>query len=112
MTVFRRVGSLVVASFLLVAALASPAAAAAAPGVGTCTANLHIFTTSAGTQRQAGTVLLVKDSGVGGAYTSGFLNGYVIAGAQDTVLNTSTNQSELRGQFIATGRDGTLTIKY
>jgi hypothetical protein len=62
--------------------------------------------------RPAGPVQIFTNSGVGGVYTSGFLKGYTINGAQDIVLNTSTNQSVLTGQFVASGQGGTLTVHY
>lgn len=98
-----------VAALAVLATLVSPAAA---QSVGTCTANLTIFTTSTGTVRQTGPVEFFTNSGVGGSYTSGFLSGYTINGAQDIVLNTQTNQSVLTGQFVASGPGGTLTVRY
>ena len=89
-----------------------PAVAAAGPA--TCTADLTIFTSSPGTSRPAGPVTVVRDSGVGGQYTSGFLTGYTIAGAQDLIVNSQTNRSQLHGSFVATSPDkgSTLTIRY
>jgi hypothetical protein len=91
---------------------ASPAAAAGPPT--TCTASLTIATTSTGTVRQAGAVQIFRDSGVGGAYTSGFLSGYSLSGAQDIVLNSATKRSQLNGSFVATSPDGksTLRVRY
>jgi hypothetical protein len=93
----------------LLAASLTPAAAAPPPD---CTAGLRIFTTSTGVERQAGPVLIFTDSGVGGSYTSGFLAGSTISGAQHIMLNTQTNLSELNGEFVATGPQGTLSIQY
>jgi hypothetical protein len=85
---------------------------AAAGPPATCTADLRIFSTSPGTATTAGQVTHARDSGVGGAYISGFLSGYTISGAQDLVVNNVTNESQLQGSFVATGPDGTLTIRY
>ena len=85
--------------------------AAASPPT-TCTASLTIFTTSPGSVLTTGPVTHVRDSGVAGSYTSGFLSGYTFSGAQDIVLNNQTNESQLHGSFTATGPGGTLTIQY
>jgi hypothetical protein len=92
-------------------ALAGAGQVAAAPPA-TCTATLTIFTTTPGEVTTTGQVVHARDSGVGGQYTAGFLAGYAISGAQDIMANQQTNQSELRGSFVATGPGGTLTIRY
>jgi hypothetical protein len=89
----------------------SAGSAGAAP-IGTCTAGLFIRTTSVGTVTQAGPVTIYRDSGVGGAYTSGFLAGYTITGAQTIIVNSASGQSEVAGQFVATGAGGTLQVRY
>jgi hypothetical protein len=90
--------------------LVAQGAAAAAPV--TCTAGLTIFTTSQGTVTQHGPFTHFTDSGVGGSYTSGFLAGYTLAGAQDITLDNLTHQSRLHGSFVATGPDGTVTVRF
>ena len=94
------------------AMLATTISPAAAEPLSNCTANLTIMTTSTGVERQAGPVELFTNSGVGGGYTSGFLAGYTISGAQDIVMNTETHKSVLTGQFVARGAGGTLTVHY
>lgn len=91
-------------------ALVRPAAAASA--LTTCSASLTIFTTSTGTVTIKGPVEHVRDSGVGGQYTAGVLAGYTLSGAQDIVINTVTNQSQLHGSYTATGPGGSLVIRY
>jgi hypothetical protein len=111
MSRFARFGATLVLGLSSVLALSGPSVAAAAPPP-TCTAELVIFTTSPGVESQTGPVLHFRDSGVGGQYTSGFLAGYTLVGAQDIQLNTRTNGSELQGQFVATGPGGSLAIAY
>jgi hypothetical protein len=77
-----------------------------------CTAGLTIFSTSTGTVTQAGPITFYRHSGVGGSYTSGFLQGYAINGAQDIVMNTTTNRSFVAGSFTASGPGGSLVISY
>jgi hypothetical protein len=107
---FIRLGlTLLIAVF----ALALPSGTNAASGPPTiCTADLVIFTTSPGTITTTGQVTHAHDSGVGGQYTSGFLAGYTLSGAQDIVVNNVTHTSQLHGQFTATGPGGSLTIRY
>jgi hypothetical protein len=95
----------------VVALSAGTGAASAAPPE-TCTADLTIFTTSVGTVSTSGQVTHFRDSGVGGAYTSGFLAGYTLSGAQDIMVNNVTQKSQLHGEFTAVGPGGTLTIRY
>ena len=87
-------------------------AASASEPATTCTADLVIFTTDAGEVSTAGPIVFFHDSGTAGQYTSGFLSGYQISGAQDIMLDTRSGQSQLNGSFTATGPDGTLTIRY
>jgi hypothetical protein len=94
------------------AALAVGTGTASAAPPATCTAGLTIFTTSTGTVRTTGQVTHFEDSGVAGVYTSGFLAGYTLSGAQDIELNGANQTSQLHGQFVATGPGGTLTIQY
>jgi hypothetical protein len=91
--------------------LGAGGAAAAGPPT-TCSADLVIFTTSTGTVSSAGQVTHFRDSGVAGQYTSGFLAGYALSGAQDIMVNANTQTSQLRGEFTAVGPDGTLTVRY
>jgi hypothetical protein len=109
----RTVAALALALSTSVLAAGRAAAAPPAP-IGTCVAGLTIATTSTGTVRQAGAVTLFDDSGVGGQYTSGFLAGYTLSGAQDIALNSQTNQGKLIGSFVATSPDGksTLRVRY
>lgn len=95
-----------------VSCLAARPAAAAPPM--TCTAGLTIFSTSTGAVNMTGQVTHYRDSGVGGFYTSGFLAGYTLSGAQDIMVNNNTNQSELHGFYTAVSPDGssTLTVRY
>ena len=86
-------------------------ASAAGPAT-TCTADLQIFTTTVGDVSTAGPITFFRNSGVAGQYTTGFLAGYQLSGAQDIMLNTKTGLSQLHGSFTATGPDGTLTITY
>lgn len=97
---------------VLVTIVISLGAASAAGPATTCTADLQIFTTSAGDVSTAGPITFFRGSGVAGQYTSGILAGYQLVGAQDIMLNTKTGLSELHGSFTATGLDGTLTIQY
>jgi hypothetical protein len=92
-------------------AVAGTGGVAAAPPA-TCTATLTIATTSPGAVTTTGQVVHVRDSGVGGAYTAGFLAGSTIVGSQDIMVNQQTNQSELHGSYVATGPGGTLAIRY
>ena len=78
----------------------------------TCTSGLTIFTTSTGTVTTTGEVTHFQDSGVGGSFTSGFLSGDTLSGAQDIVVNNRTNQSQLHGSFTAVGPGGNLTLRY
>ncbi len=96
---------------LLTLALGLSSAAAAGPP-SSCSAGLVIFTTSPGTITRTGEVVHARDSGVGGTYTSGFLAGYSLSGSQDIILNTRANEAQLHGSFVATGPEGTLTIRY
>jgi hypothetical protein len=112
MRMLRRIGLALAGPLAALALLVPVAPVAAAAPVGTCTATLTIFTTSPGTVQQAGPIQVFTNSGVGGRYTAGFLAGYTISGAQDIVLDTSTNQSVLTGQFVASGSGGTLTVRY
>ncbi len=95
-----------------VAALAAGTHSASAAPPQTCIAGLTIFTTSVGSVSTTGQVTHFSDSGVGGSYTSGFLSGYTLSGAQDIIVNNVTNKSELHGQFTAAGAGGTVTIRY
>jgi hypothetical protein len=100
----------VLAAAASVAVLAAGTASAAPPQ--TCTASLVILTTSVGTVKTTGQVTHYRGSGVGGSYTSGFLSGYALSGAQDIVVNTVTQKSQLHGEFTAVGAGGSLTIRY
>jgi hypothetical protein len=95
-----------------VAALAAGARSASAAPPETCTASLTILTTSIGDVTTTGQVTHFRDSGVGGVYTSGFLSGYTLSGAQDIMVNNVTQKSQLHGEFTAVGPGGTLTIRY
>ncbi len=95
----------------LIAAFSADTTAAAGPS-NTCTAGLTIYTTSTGTVTQAGQVTIYQGSGVGGGYTSGFLSGYTLSGAQDILMNNVTHKSYLKGSFVATGPGGTLNVSY
>lgn len=86
---------------------AGPAAAAT-----TCSAGLTIFTMSVGTVTTTGPIEHFSDSGVGGQYTAGLLAGYTLSGAQDIMINTVTNQSQLHGSYTATGPGGGLVVRY
>lgn len=97
---------------VLVSLVLSLGGASAAGPATTCTADLQIFTTTVGNVSTAGPVTFFRDSGTSGMYTSGFLAGYQLSGAQDIMLNTKTGLSQLHGSFTATGPDGTLTITY
>jgi hypothetical protein len=109
----KRLARLGFAVWLGVAAvlLAVGVAAAAGPPA-TCTAGLTIATTSVGDVSTTGQVTHYRDSGVAGVYTSGPLAGYAFSGAQDIMVNNGTQQSELHGQYTATGPGGALTIRY
>lgn len=98
-------------SLVFCVAIVGLASVAAAPPA-TCTAVLTISTTSPGDVTTNGQVTHARDSGVGGAYTTGFLAGYTISGTQDIMVNRRTSQSELHGFFVASGPGGTLTIQY
>jgi hypothetical protein len=96
---------------------ASAAAFAAAGPAGatapaTCTSNLTIFTTSSGDVNVAGNTTHFRDSGVGGAFTSGFLAGYTLSGAQNIERNDAMAHATLEGEYVATGPGGTLTVHY
>jgi hypothetical protein len=108
----RRKLVVALAAAVSVAALAAGTQPASAARPQTCTAGLTIFTTSVGTVRTTGQVTHFTESGVGGSYTSGFLSGYTLSGAQDIMVNNVTQKSELHGQFTAVGPGGTLTIRY
>ena len=84
--------------------------ASAAPA--TCTANLTIFTTTPGTITMEGETTHVRDSGVGGQYTAGFLAGSTFTGAQDFVVNNTNRASQLQGGYTITGPEGTLMLRY
>ncbi len=96
---------------LLTGMLLTDATDAAGPPT-ICTANLTIFTTSTGTVTTTAQVTHFRDSGVEGVYTSGFLSGYTLTGAQDIMINNVTHKSQLQGSYVATGPGGTLTIRY
>ena len=96
----------------LAAVLLAAGLVAAAGPPATCTAALTIATTSVGDVGTAGQVTHYRDSGVAGAYASGPLACYTFSGAQDIMVNNATQQSELQGQYTATGPGGTLTIRY
>jgi hypothetical protein len=96
----------------LAAVLLAAGLAAAAGPPATCTAALTIATTSVGDVSTAGQVTHYRDSGVAGVYTSGPLAGYAFSGAQNIMVNNATNQSELQGQYTASGPGGALTISY
>lgn len=95
---------------LLSATALHPAAASGPPT--TCTGGLTIFTTSLGTVTTDGPVTHFRESGVGGVYTSGPLVGYTLTGAQDIMINSTTNQSELQGSYTATGPGGSVIVGY
>jgi hypothetical protein len=101
-------------AFAAIAAAASLGAAgsatAAAPA--TCTAGVTIFTTSTGDVSVTGNVTHFQNSGVAGSYTSGFLAGYTLSGAQNIQRNDATGQAVLEGQSVATGPDGTVTVHF
>ena len=69
-------------------------------------------TTSPGTVTTTGQVTHVRDSGVGGQYTAGFLAGYTLRGSQDNMVNNVTNHSQLQGTYTATGPGGDVVIRY
>jgi hypothetical protein len=92
------------------AVVAPGAATAAAPS--TCTAAVRIFTTSTGDVTVAGQTTHFQTSGVGGAYTGGFLSGYTLSGAQNIQRNDATGRAVLEGQYVATGPGGTITVHY
>jgi hypothetical protein len=102
---------LVLTSLAAAAAFATAGGATAA-GPATCTAGLTIFTTSTGDVTTAGNVTIFRSSGVGGAYTSGFLAGYTLTGAQDIVRNDAGQHAVLSGQFVASGPRGTFTVRF
>jgi hypothetical protein len=85
-------------------------ASASAPA--TCSAGVVIFTTSAGDVTVAGDTTHFRSSGVGGYYTSGFLSGYTLAGAQNIERNDATGRAVLEGQFVASGPAGSITVRY
>jgi hypothetical protein len=78
----------------------------------TCSGTLTIFTSSVGTVTAGGPVTHYKDSGVGGAYTAGPLAGYTLSGAQDIMVNSVTQQSELQGSYTAVGPGGSVVFRY
>jgi hypothetical protein len=90
--------------------LAAGTATAAAPA--TCTAGLVVFTTSTGDVNVAGQTTHFRGSGVAGSYTSGFLSGYTLTGAQNIERNDATGHASLEGQYVATGPGGTVTVHY
>ena len=104
--------------WLVLTTLAAAAAAFLAPGgaiaaaPATCTSGVTIFTTSTGDVNVAGSTTHFRDSGVAGTYTSGFLAGYALTGAQNIERNDATRQATLEGQFVATGPGGTLTVHF
>jgi hypothetical protein len=102
----------IVACALLASTLLTGRSALADSGFTTCSANLTIFTTSAGTVTAAGQTTHIENTGVGGMYTGGFLAGYTISGAQDIAINNAINAAQLHGIFVATGSGGTLTLRY
>lgn len=97
---------------VLVAAAASSSAVGAATAPATCTAGLVISTTSPGDVSVDGTTTHFRDSGVGGSYTSGFLAGYTLTGAQDIERNDAIRRGVLDGNFTASGAGGTLDVHY
>ena len=100
----------VLAAAVSVVAIAAGTASAAPPQ--TCSADLVFSTTSVGSVSTTGQVTHFRGSGVGGSYTSGFLSGYTLSGAQDIMVNNVTQRSQLHGEFTAVGTGGTLTIRY
>jgi hypothetical protein len=78
----------------------------------TCSGTLTIFTSSVGTVTASGPVTHYKDSGVGGTYTAGPLAGYTLSGAQDIMVNSVTQQSELQGSYTAVGPGGSVVFRY
>jgi hypothetical protein len=103
---------LLVLTLLTTAAAFLTAGGALASPRATCTADLLIFTTSTGDVTTAGNTTIFHDSGVGGRYTSGFLSGYTLTGAQNIVLNNATQRGVLEGQFVATSADSSITVRY
>jgi hypothetical protein len=97
----------------LAAAAAFPVAggAIAAPPT-TCSAGVTIFTTSAGDVTVVGNTTHFRESGVGGRFTSGFLAGYTLTGAQNIQRNDAAGRAVLEGQFVATGPGGSVTVHY
>jgi len=98
-----------VALFAFASVARPTVAAAAAP---TCTAGFTIASTTPGTVTTKGQYIFTRDSGVGGRFTSGFLDGYTFKGTQGFVIDTTTNKAQLLGSFTATGPGGTLTLPY
>jgi hypothetical protein len=93
------------------AAVVGLGSATAAPPA-TCTAGLVIFTTNPGDVSVAGHTTHFRESGVGGAYTSGFLAGSTLSGAQNIERNDATGHATLEGEYTTTAPGGTLTIHY
>ena len=60
----------------------------------------------------AGQVTVARDSGVGGSYMGGRLDGYAIDGLQDIVLYDTTQQATIRGSLTATGATGSIEVRY
>src|SRR4051794_31818557 len=100
----------VAAALAAVSCLAAGSAAAAGPA--TCTAGLVILTTSTGDVSVSGNTTHFRGSGVGGQYTSGFLAGYTLSGAQNIERNDATGRGVLEGNFTASGAGGTLDVHY
>jgi hypothetical protein len=104
--------------WLVLALVAASAAAFAAAGPAgatapaTCTSDLTIFTTGTGDVNVAGSTTHFRSSGVGGAFTSGFLAGFTLSGAQNIERNDAMHHATLEGEYVTTGPGGTLTVHY
>jgi hypothetical protein len=107
---FMRLSLAACLTALLPATALRGAEASGPPSV--CSGTLTIFTTSLGTVTAGGPVTHYRASGVGGAYMSGPLAGYTLSGAQDIMVNSVTQQSELQGSYTAVGPGGSVVVGY
>ena len=105
---------LALAAAVLIALVAAVVGGRAAPAAaqGSCQSQLTIFTTSQGQVTTRGPLTIARDSGVGGSYAGGRLDGYAIVGDQDIFLRTDTNQATIRGDFTASGATGSIELLY
>jgi hypothetical protein len=81
-----------------------------------CQTSFFVFTdpNNFGDVTTKGNLVIARNSGVLGEYTSGRFDGYTISGLQDLRLNQATGKASIAGSFVATSPDGesSITLRY